>query len=80
MEQSILPPIITRFGEPSKMDIAKHGTICRVSRETESFDIYLQISHDEYEPRWTYMGSYDSSINDEDLYNNVHKVLQSKQL
>ncbi len=71
--------IITRFGEPSKMDTAQFGTICRVSSSPESFDVYLQISHDEVDPNWTYMGAYNSSICDNDIYNDVHKVLQSKQ-
>jgi len=79
MEDS-LPPIVTRFGEPSKMDTAKFGTICRVSCTPESFDIYLQISHNEEDPNWTYMGAYSSLISDTELYNNVHKTLLSKQL
>ena len=78
--ESTLPSIVTRFGEPSKMDTAQHGTICRVSSNPESFDIYLQISHAEEEPNWTYMGSYSSSISDIEIYNDVHKTLLSKQL
>lgn len=78
--ESTLPPIVTRFGEPSKMDTAQFGTICRVSSNPESFDIYLQISHSEEEPNWTYMGAYSSSVSDTFLYNNVHKILLSKQL
>lgn len=78
MEDS-LPPIVTRFGEPSKMDTAKFGTMCRVSSNPESFDIYLQISHDEESPNWTYMGTYSSSVSSTYLYNEVQKILLSKQ-
>lgn len=76
---SNFPPIVTRFGEPSKMDTAHHGTICRVSRSPESFDIYLQTSHDEESPSWVYIAKYPSSVSDIDLYNYVHKILLSKQ-
>lgn len=78
--ESTLPPIVTRFGEPGKMDTAKNGTICRVSSCPESFDIYLQISHDEEDPNWTYIGTYSSSLSDTYIYNDVHKILLSKQL
>jgi len=77
--ESSLPPIITRFGEPSKMDTAEFGTICRVSTNQESFDIYLQISHAQEEPNWILMGAYPSSISDTYIYNDVHKTLLSKQ-
>lgn len=78
--ESSLPSIVTRFGEPSKMDTARHGTICRVSATPDSFDIYLQISHAEEEPNWTFMGTYSSSVSDTHIYNDVHKVLLFKQL
>lgn len=78
--ESTLPPIVTRFGEPGKMDTAQFGTICRVSSTPETFDIYLQISHDEEEPNWTYMGPYSSSVTDTYIYSDVHKILLSKQL
>lgn len=77
---STLPPIVTRFGEPSKMDTAQFGTICRVSSNPESFDIYLQISHAEEDPNWTFMGTYSSTMSDIEIYNDVHKILQSKKL
>lgn len=73
------PKIITRFGEPSKMDTADFGTICRVSASPESFDIYLQISHAQEDPNWTYMGTYSSSVSDTYIYNDVHKVLSKQQ-
>lgn len=74
MENS-LPPIVTRFGEPTKMDTARYGTICRVSSSPESFDIYLQISHDEENPTWMSMGTYSSLLSDEELYNKVHNKI-----
>jgi len=68
---------ITRFGEPTKMDTAKFKTICRVSSSPESFDIYLQISHDEEKPYWTYMGAYSSQMSDEHIFKDVHEKLVS---
>lgn len=69
---NVRPSIITRFGEPSKSDTAQHSTICRVSNSPDSFDIYLQISHDEENPNWILMGQYHSSISDQDILNDIH--------
>lgn len=77
--------IISRFGEPTSMDQAIFGTICKLihsenNKDADSIEVYLQISQNEESPKWTYMGTYNSSISDADLYNHVHKKLLSKQL
>lgn len=77
---SNLPAIVTRFGAPGKMDTAPFGTACRVSSAPEAFDIYLQISHDEEEPNWTFIGTYDSQLSADDLHTEINRILLSKQL
>ena len=72
-----LPPMVTRFGQPSKMDTSPFGTICKVSCHPNSFDIYLQISHDENEPNWTCLGSYNSDVADQHIHDQVQKILLS---
>lgn len=71
-------PMVTRFGHPSKMDTSCFGTICKVSNGMESFDIYLQISHTEEEPNWTFIGNYSSIVLDEQIYEDVEKILAPK--
>lgn len=71
--------MITRFYEPSKMDTSPFGTICKVSNGFDKFDIYLQISHEEESPAWTLIGSYSTMVTDQEIYQEIQKILLSRQ-
>lgn len=50
-------PII-RFSEPSKMDHAPQGYTCRVMKNETDYDLYLQSSSQEDDPKWIHMGDF----------------------
>lgn len=45
---------IIRIGEPSKLDHAPFGTLCKIIKGDE-IDIYRQTSHNEEDPVWIYI-------------------------
>lgn len=49
---------IYRYGEPSKMDMAKQGTECWVlNKTTYEYDVYQQVSTNEESPIWEFIGT-----------------------
>ena len=44
--------MILRYGEPSKMDTAEFGTLCKVSNLDGLLEFYLQSSIDPEYPKW----------------------------
>lgn len=68
--------IIYRFGTPTNNDIAQYGTVCKVSnRSSDGIDMYLQISHNEDEPVWNFVGTFAQSIPDSALICEAQKIL-----
>lgn len=53
-------PLITRTGEPSKLDTAEFGTLCKVTNST-GIVYYIQINKDAENPSWTYVDCEDES-------------------
>ncbi len=51
-----LPTVIKRHSVPTSLDQAPKGTKCLVIGETEAYEIYIQISPHEDDPKWEYMG------------------------
>ena len=51
-------PLITRTGEPSKLDTAEFGTLCKVTNATGVI-YYIQLSNDSENPKWTYVDCED---------------------
>lgn len=49
--------MLKRFGLPSKLDESPQGTKLRVDHG-ETFDLYIQISHDEQNPHWEFIGNF----------------------
>jgi hypothetical protein len=48
---------IKRYSRPTSLDHAPKGTKCLVARPFEyNYDIYLQISIEEDDPKWEYIG------------------------
>ncbi len=64
--------IIERFGEPSKMDSAPYGYVCKVTKKS-STDLYVQLSHNEESPNWNYLGNFDS----DDIENKIQIELNA---
>ncbi len=60
--------MITRYGAPSKLDMAPIGTFCKVSIPGNKVEIYRQISNDEDCPNWIFIGEYPDSVTDADLH------------
>jgi hypothetical protein len=50
-----MEPII-RHSAPSKLDQAPFSTECLVFLDGHVWDVYVQYSNDEEDPRWEYMG------------------------
>jgi len=44
--------MILRYGEPSRLDTAEFGTLCKVSNLDGLLDFYLQSSIDPEFPKW----------------------------
>jgi hypothetical protein len=47
---------IVRHSAPSKLDTAPFETECLVFLDGHVWDVYVQYSNDEEDPRWEYMG------------------------
>jgi hypothetical protein len=45
-------PYITRISEPSDLDTAEYGTLCKVSNLSIPALFYMQTSTDAQNPRW----------------------------
>lgn len=67
--------VMTRFGEPGKMDIAPFGTICKVTHCPEKVEVYVQLSHDESDPNWTLIEKFSCDVSDEMLQAEIKKIL-----
>jgi hypothetical protein len=47
---------IVRYAPPTKYDEAPFGTHCKVIHElSDTYDLYIQYSHDEEHPKWELM-------------------------
>lgn len=46
--------MITRFGEPTKLDTAEYGTLCKVANNL-GVNYYIQMSKDSENPTWSFI-------------------------
>lgn len=61
---------IIRHSAPSKLDHAPFGTECIVPLLGDEYDLYVQYSSEEDNPRWELMGRYhDKSYQRDELKN-----------
>lgn len=69
--------MIERFGEPSKMDTAPKGTLCKVCNHNsiDTVEFFLQINSNEEDPNWISLGCFNKD--DEDKLINFHKILKN---
>lgn len=49
---------IIRYSAPTKYDKEPIGTIYKIVKDDKSFDYYIQISHQEAEPKWESIGDF----------------------
>ncbi len=72
----MVPNIVYRYSEPSKLDTADYGTICKVkTNHDDKKDIYVQISKHE-EPIWHFIGTYKLDIEDNLIIKDVKNILR----
>lgn len=65
---------INRFGEPGKMDHAPYGTECKVTKHKD-FDLYIQMSKNEENPNWVFIGTFQNEFPEEELKKEIENVL-----
>lgn len=53
-----MPKEISRFAPPNSMDEQPYGTRCIVSVDDLYYDLYLQLSNEESQPKWEAMGRF----------------------
>jgi hypothetical protein len=59
MKASVNKLILIRYSPPNRYDEAPFNTECKVTREDE-YDLYRQVSKNEYRPQWELMGTYEN--------------------
>lgn len=70
-------PVLIRHGAPTKYDEATLGTMCKVMDASgEKYDLWIQYSADETNPRWEYMGNF--KVDDPHLCDNIDLVFQKE--
>jgi len=68
--------ILIRYGEPGKYDHAPYGHICKVVKMMlDKDDVYIQLSNDEKNPSWTFVGSFEASLDNKEIRKYVSDML-----
>lgn len=66
---------LVRYGEPGKYDHSPYGTICKVIKGVSDIcHIYVQLSRDETDPSWSFVGAFDLD-KDENILKTVNDIL-----
>lgn len=74
----MLTTTLIRYGEPSGMDHAPHGTLCKsVKTLCDSFEVYVQLSENEESPCWEKVGSF-SPETEHTVQEEVERVLSNR--
>ncbi len=63
---------VEKYSVPTKFTQKPHGTICKVMKDNEEFDFYIQVSHDINFPKWEKFGTilekaFENSIDNEEF-------------
>ena len=70
--------MLIRTGEPSKYDEFPYGTPCKVAKTIgDTFEVYVQISHDETSPCWERIGIF-SSDTEQTIQEEIERVLAGR--
>lgn len=56
-----------RHSEPGKYDQCPYGTACKVMKSEllNEFEVYIQLSNDQDNPRWESLGEFTSANEDQ---------------
>jgi hypothetical protein len=65
--------ILERFGEPSKIDSAPYGAICKVQSDHKT-SLYMQISKDELDPEWHMVTTLSESVSQAQIQLEIDKI------
>jgi len=68
--------MLVRFGPPTKYDHAPYKTICKIVKNNDTCDVYVQLSQNEEVPFWDFVGAFEF-ISDDDI---TKKVFLDKKL
>lgn len=55
--------VILRHSAPTILDEVPFGTQCHVPHGKDFINIYLQMSSDDSEPRWEFLGTFSIDLN-----------------
>ncbi len=67
--------VLLRHSMPCEFDQHPYGTVCKV-KHLETFDIYLQVGHDENEPNWELLGNFNGTSHPEDINEKIDARLR----
>lgn len=57
--------IMNRYGKPSHLDTAPYASQCFVRyHDKESYDLYIQTSKDQENPKWELIGCFNPTTSD----------------
>lgn len=68
------PMQLTRYSEPTKMDVAPYMSLCTVSNSKDTVDLYVQRSVDDMDPKWEYVSEISIKSTEEE----VHEVISKR--
>lgn len=54
--ESNQPRVIYRYDQPSKLDTVNYLTLCKVLSISGTASYYIQLNHDQENPKWEYIG------------------------
>jgi hypothetical protein len=76
--------IILRYTTPTRYDKASYGAVCKILREGEKHEYYIQVSHDNIEnSEWMRVGdfleiAFRKAINDRIFIDDCLKLYEEK--
>lgn len=74
----MLQNMLIRHGEPSNLDQAPYGTLCKsVKTLCDTFEVYVQISENEEIPCWEKVGIFNSET-EYTIQDESNRVLSSR--
>jgi hypothetical protein len=67
--------MIIRYSPPSQYDQFPLRTLCKVNLNEESFEIYIQMNHDENLPNWQSLGVFNTKDDQDSINNKINKII-----
>ena len=66
--------MLLRYGEPSKMDTADFGTLCKVTKMDGPSEFYVQLSQNAEDPKWAKL----DTVKEEEAISKIIDLLKNK--